>query len=49
MLTPSHSVVSVIGVLAEPTACVEAQSFTSGLRPDGTSPFSNQGNVFIEV
>ena len=24
---------------AEPTACVEAQSFTSGLRPDGTSPF----------
>lgn len=28
---------------AEPTACVEAQSFTSGLRPDGTSPFSHQG------
>ena len=28
---------------AEPTACVEAQSFTSGLRPDGTSPFSIHG------
>jgi Zn-dependent alcohol dehydrogenase len=28
---------------AEPTACIEAQSFTSGLRPDGTSPFSDNG------
>ena len=30
---------------AEPTACVEAQSFTSGLRPDGTSPFFNSRSV----
>ncbi len=27
----------------EPTGCPEAQSFTSGLRPDGTSPFSEAG------
>tara|TARA_Y100000741_G_scaffold250995_1_gene193015 strand:- start:12 stop:1112 length:1101 start_codon:yes stop_codon:yes gene_type:complete len=27
----------------EPTGCLEAQSFTSGLRPDGTSPFSQDG------
>ena len=29
---------------AEPTGCSQAQSFTSGLRPDGTSPFSNNGS-----
>ncbi|HJM27709.1 MAG: Zn-dependent alcohol dehydrogenase [Acidimicrobiales bacterium] len=28
---------------AEPTGCPDAQSFTSGLRPDGTSPFSQEG------
>ena len=27
----------------EPTACEEAQAFTTGLRPDGTSPLSRHG------
>lgn len=28
----------------QPTGCAEAQAFTTGLRPDGTSPFSRGGS-----
>lgn len=30
---------------SQPTQCVDAQAFTTGLRPDGTSPFSRHGEV----
>ncbi len=29
----------------QPTLCADAQAFTSGLRPDGTSPFARGGDV----